>query len=900
MKRFLSILIAAVMIISMLPTIAFATTEGVKSEHYIFNLAALGKTDVANVKFVNYEKSVANYGEYSGTHNTTSYPSMWTFVGHTNMDAGAMVYYNASDASATADMSIKHANLISNIANTAAYAFKIKVRESGIYSPEFVLKTRALAQGNPGLKADVYVVDADYEGYSEYNITGVSASGLKDAIENAPAGSKIGQINTADFDSSAGKTETLNNVTLEQGDYYLIFHIVGYNADVYARNQAEADKGTAKYPRAYSIMMHRATFTEAPPKALTVSPESVSVTVGETATITSRVTDSAEAEMPAAKVTYTSASDAVATVDANGTITGVAAGNTTITASVVGYPNLDKTIAVEVKEVPKVVSADYVFKPTVLDPSATTNIAFKDYVNPGTYYSTFDTTASDRWAWVGMRYFNGYYTDIKTDTVQLSIRKSDIAGRIGNAGCALKIEVPENGIYKSKIYFTSMVRYPGMKSNIYLVKADTGAFARYNLTDNGISNAIVRLNNDQLVGEVDTDTGKDEANVEVSFAKELKLEKGDYYLFFKPSGYKEHPENTTFTSYMLAINSFSITKTGEYTPNTTNDVDPNVSFGAAASIPEAAITTSVDGYVAGNVADLARGTEITVTAPTVEGYTFCGWRRGSGTGKIENCVSETSSYTFELVTNTYLTAVYDEVAEAGDADSKVVEFWNEDGKYYTKLTAGADNKLAALPANPELIGKQFSKWCLSKTEELTTDTVLTEAVTRAVAEYTDDVVTGVKFASESVGDLSYGQSITLSAPAGETAQYWMRDGKVVHYGSSYTYHAWDATEITYSTDPILWEPIVVLDDYANGAFMIEYNSASVAQSYELVEVGILLNSTPDFDVDSCGAKVTSQRNDNHGQLSVAVDPGTYARGYMIYKEAGKYRIIYSDNVVKAE
>lgn len=68
---------------------------------------------------------------------------------------------------------------------------------------------------------------------------------------------------------------------------------------------------------------------EASVKALTVSPESVQVKVGETVTLTA----APEPALTSDEITWSSSNETVATVDANGIVTAVAVGNATVTAA---------------------------------------------------------------------------------------------------------------------------------------------------------------------------------------------------------------------------------------------------------------------------------------------------------------------------------------------------------------------------------------------------------------------------------------------------------------------------------------------------------------------------------------------------------------------------------------
>ncbi|WP_197408062.1 phage tail protein [Lampropedia cohaerens] len=82
------------------------------------------------------------------------------------------------------------------------------------------------------------------------------------------------------------------------------------------------------------------------PTSVTVTPATVSITEGATQALTATV---GPAGAPQA-VTYTSASNAVATVSAAGVVTGVAAGTTTITVRSATAPNVTATVSVTVTE----------------------------------------------------------------------------------------------------------------------------------------------------------------------------------------------------------------------------------------------------------------------------------------------------------------------------------------------------------------------------------------------------------------------------------------------------------------------------------------------------------------------------------------------------------------------
>ena len=74
--------------------------------------------------------------------------------------------------------------------------------------------------------------------------------------------------------------------------------------------------------------------------------------------------------------------------------------------------------------------------------------------------------------------------------------------------------------------------------------------------------------------------------------------------------------------------------------------------------------------------------------------------------------------------------------------------------------------------------------------------------------------------------------------------------------------------------------------------MIEYDAAGKT----VIEVGILFGRAGTKPtVESCDGKATSQKTAEHGQFTAKIDDDTaVARGYLIYNDAGTYRVIYSD------
>ena len=309
----------------------------------------------------------------------------------------------------------------------------------------------------------------------------------------------------------------------------------------------------------------------------------------------------------------------------------------------------------------------------------------------------------------------------------------------------------------------------------------------------------------------------------------------------------------------------------------TDTVEITVSAPTAKKTITLAYSNNVDNEIIIKGTSYTRGDEVTLDAPEIDGYTFRHWVRGSA--ELGDWVSSDASYTFTLATNTYLTAIY-----TPESDDKIVEFFNGNGEYLSE--AKVENGTVTLPEEkPSLTGFKFIRWLIGEDTELTAETVLTESITRAVAEFGSD---GSSYTVDGKTYL-YDDAIenTSEAPVA-----WYRDGVQVAYGTSYTYYVWDNVSDITSDSEGTEKPLVVLDSASKGsARMIEYD----AGGKEIVEVGILFGDSAKITVDSCEYKATSQKKLNHGQFTAKPNGDeTVARGYLIYNDNGTYKVVYSD------
>ena len=366
----------------------------------------------------------------------------------------------------------------------------------------------------------------------------------------------------------------------------------------------------------------------------------------------------------------------------------------------------------------------------------------------------------------------------------------------------------------------------------------------------------------------------------------IMLEKGkDYFLVISIDGiasqscYATQPTHYYFQPYSL-----SLTKVETAEEDAT--VSKPISFVATSNVGTGDMM-QVSGFEYDNFIDeIPAGTYVTVSAPEKDGYEFKHWLRGSRDNGVY--ISNESSYSFTALTNTFLTAIYEKKADESD-NTAVVEFYNGNGQYLEKKTSTIGGTVALPTAAPALTGFEFANEWKTESGAFTAETALTDKLTRAVAQF--DVIDTVFNVTDkrdgAVYNLSYGDKKTLTS---DEAVYWVRDNAIVGYGKSYTYAAWDNTEISTSESGEL-VPVVLLDsDAKDGARMIEYNAAGK----NVIEVGIVFGSVSGVTIDSCNSKATSQYKKQHGQFTAKPNgTETYARGYLIYEDDGAYKVVYS-------
>ena len=352
---------------------------------------------------------------------------------------------------------------------------------------------------------------------------------------------------------------------------------------------------------------------------------------------------------------------------------------------------------------------------------------------------------------------------------------------------------------------------------------------------------------------------------------------GDYLLVFT---HNEKNKKDLPVAYANGIKNYiasiTLTKIEEEIPET-------VTAGVITNYKAAASGVTASGYTVNSTKQVEVGTKITAEANDTEDYRFVCWKVGGAflqsEAKVENYV---------VNTNTSLMAVYEPI----NTTSKIVEFWNAN-KQFLSMDDDSDGEITK-PTAPAVTGFTLTgNWLVDEGKYLDVDS-LEVGTTRAVAEVNDtkNAITGdVKYAGEKVSEEHiYGTEVTRTASG---ATYWTRDGKTVFFGDTYTYFMWDGTEIEAHTDEKELEPVIILDDPANVAYMIEY---CVPEGFTKVEAGILFGMAgSEPKVSEFSSKAASQSSDAHGQFTAQADENEkVVRGYLIYQVDGEKKIIYTD------
>ena len=150
-------------------------------------------------------------------------------------------------------------------------------------------------------------------------------------------------------------------------------------------------------------------------------------------------------------------------------------------------------------------------------------------------------------------------------------------------------------------------------------------------------------------------------------------------------------------------------------------------------------------------------------------------------------------------------------------------------------------------------------------------------------------------------------SVVAADVEGMNFAYWERDGKAVSYNKEYSFYVSAATTIkaVYTAEAVQTPDVVVTlatPAVVAGNKLAYYAERNINPALKVVETGILLNQTADFDINTAQIKAVAKQTTHQGQFTVrkanvTSDQTWYGKAYVIYKDAnGATQFVYSEMV----
>lgn len=280
---------------------------------------------------------------------------------------------------------------------------------------------------------------------------------------------------------------------------------------------------------------------------------------------------------------------------------------------------------------------------------------------------------------------------------------------------------------------------------------------------------------------------------------------------------------------------------------------------------------TASGYNPGEIADVAFGEKITLTANNTDDYTFLYWMNNSNNMYL----GEEPTYTFDATSNLAISAVY---TKSG----------NTRYDYFTDVGERIATAFGTAPQAPEIpskIGYDTSavNWEIKLEHKRADYEAYAPDYSAAVAK-TFDV-------NYDDGNVEYNEEITLTTTDSDF-RWWKKGDKVVGYEKTYTFYAWGSETVRAILEGGVLtaaekKPAVVL--FSNGnEHMLELVGFD---GIEIVEKGILFAESGKPTIGSTLAKAKS-RTDN--KQFAAKSDYTVARAYVVYKDGANLKVVYSD------
>ncbi|MBQ2742836.1 MAG: hypothetical protein IJF32_08535 [Oscillospiraceae bacterium] len=847
MKKFLSIILAAMLVIGMLPT-AFAavdTTTGAITYKFAFDTRREKDTYLETIAGVwssyykEYPASPADAGANWAYHGTT----ISTPYSESRGVLVAMTDYTATG----------------NAAKDEWLAFRIKVPENGTY----IVTAKGYQKKTFSTGADLYITPLAGElatKLAEDNTTtyGTVANGARTGASGfeylaIPETAKLGSVSFNNGSSSVAEAELISGVEKEliAGDNVVLYHVT-------------AEVAAPIYPSSITLTPVQ----QADDSKFSVTADKTEIFIGERATLSVEVADSAE--NPA--VIYGSDSECVSIRE--NVVTGVAEGTATITATYTeNGANYTDTVEITVKSA----TVTYKFYSACTDADAPSDIIERvESVESTAGIKRFTEYGTDRpWAYLGassgnsvsdsdyIRIFNGY---LGTDQVDK------------NNWVAFKIKVPKTATYslsgfayKSGVGTSELEMYIApLTGNIKATFETASTYSSVTegarkegkvFTDLGISGYHVGTASINVASE---DKGSYAMNI--NNAKKIELSADAEYVFVFNQG-NELKRNIT-------ARSITLTPLSELTES-----EEDEKLTEAFEVTETPATDYVPATVQGLTTDGAinpvpnnDGT-YTITAPETdtEKGAFLYWAKGLKLNKrIISFNNVISDYVPTENGKNYLIAVYE-----GDIDKDKEEYYNQDGQLITD-----GSKTVSMPGYGST-----SSWVKYKDTNI------------YIANYGEEPQLGNVTVTVNGNEQTVPFGTKIVCKADETkANFlcWTKSGignaaepEIVSDDTEYSFRAWENCTVTavYEKNTKTGNKIkIITDSFAVGTetgIMAEFIGFENA-----VEKGIMFTATDATEA----TKIPMTTNGN--QFTVIADKSGKYTGYAIVGNAiGDYTLI---------
>ena len=840
MKRFLSLIIASMLILGMIPIVASAA-ETPYAEAFIKGSKGVATMDT-------YEKSGYN----------------WKYK---SMGGTLATQYAENDAFAR----LKSQGL--HIQAAGWIALDIRIPEPGIYSITFdVLLAGSYKKGA------MYLLPGDAE-ESEY---------LSDAY-------KLVDINYYTKETTAYYTDIPCNKLIYAEDANQEFTLVIQSTGPIC-------------PRSYYL-------EKLDEQDVTFSADASILSVGDTTETTFSI--DGKTFCGATEVSYESSAPAVASVSADGKITALSTGESTITATT---GNISASTKVSVVEY---------FNFRNDDTFVISNKGIADF-------TTYESTGRN-WRYHNMseEMYNDYLTNYaiaRTSTYGFQLQPRQV-----DQFLQLELDVKSAGLYT--VFFEHLTSASGSKTpaKIFLAPQDADSYisnssyigsalmysaeTTYDVKDELSAIYLPKAGKYIFTIQMDgtaypssisfSDLDDAEVSVNLSGDRTMKVgEENDLSATIMVDGTEKNIAGIKWTSTNESV---ATVKNGIVTALSDGDTIIKATAGElTATLPltvthpngrvEEATTakvyiTATDGASLENVLgttaesqlDIPVNTAVSATAPkTVGDKEFKYWKNLS-TGSV---YSVDNKIDFNVVSNIALMAVY-----AEKTNGYLVEFANANREIISSGYFASGASVTA-PALPSLTGYGKAKGWSAYPEVVGSSDIQAVAEYDAPKEVSITVVNG----SADASSYNYNDKVTVTAdaaPEGQVFSHWTRGSQIVSYSPEYSFFAWSDATLTanYASSAPSAFPTVILDDAVRDdgnadAYMMETVGF---EGKQILEKGILFGGSGLTVSDGTVYKAASVSGAK--QFTAMVPDTSFeitaVRAYVVYNDNGVIRIAYS-------